>query len=65
MDKEEARAVRIRELFEDEANDVLACGVIKMGRVEEESCQFCNSFYICKKVFEEEAEGGGGNSPVE
>ena len=48
----------MKELFEDEANDVNACNTIRMKEAADDGCQFCDSFYICKKVFEEEAEGG-------
>ena len=59
MDKYEKRTQRIREIFVDEANDVCACKIVKEGERLIEDCEDCESFPFCKKVFEEEAEGGG------
>ena len=59
MDKFEKREQRVKELFEDEAIDVNACATIRTKPMADDGCQFCDSFYICKKVFEEESEGGG------
>lgn len=56
MDKIENRLLRIKEIFEEERDDVLACRRIAKGEDEAEGCKGCESYYICKRVFEEERE---------
>ena len=53
------RYQRVREIFEEERDDVLACRIIRKGEHVEASCGECDSYAICRKVFEEESEGGG------
>jgi len=54
------RAQRITEIFEEERDDVLACNIMREAEKLSLDCDFCNCKPFCKKVFEEEAEGGGG-----
>jgi hypothetical protein len=59
MERYKRRVQRIKELHDNEAERVQGCIVIKMEGRLPRYCISCDSFYICKQVFDEETEGGG------